>query len=189
VEDISMIARDPATRAARWRRLSLIVAAVVVALLGFATWYKLHYSMQPAHSFEVQGSAAGPRVLIATQGSPFKDAVVAGLVEHLKARAARAQVIDVTTLANVHEADWDVIVILHTWEMHTPPPAVEAFIDRVADRHKLVVLTTSGGGDFRMPGVDAISAASKMVDVPARVLEVSRRIDAVLDARPGGPAP
>jgi hypothetical protein len=184
-----MIARDPATRATRWRRISLIVAALVVALFGFATWYKLHYSMQPAHSFEVQGSAAGPRVLIATQGSPFKDAVLAGLVEHLKTRAARAQVIDVATLAKVHAADWDVIVILHTWEMHKPPPAVAAFIDRVPDRHKLVVLTTSGGGDFRMPGVDAISAASKRVDVPARVLELSRRIDAVLDARPPGRAP
>jgi len=184
-----MTARDPAIRATRWRKILLIVAAVAAAMLGFATWYKLHYSMEPAHPFEVQGSPSGPRVLIATQGSPFKDAVVAGLVEHLKARAARAQVIDATTLANVREAEWDVIVILHTWEMHKPPPAVEAFIGRVPDRHRLVVLTTSGGGDVRMPGVDAVSAASKMVDVPARVVEMGRRVDAVLDAQPRGPAP
>jgi hypothetical protein len=167
----------------------LIVAAVVVAMLGFATWYKLHYSMAAARPFEVQGSPSGPRVLIATQGSPFKDAVIAGLVEHLKGRAARTQVIDVSALAGVRETDWDVIVVTHTWEMAKPPTAVQAFIDRATERHKLVVLTTSGEGNFRLQGVDAISAASKMVDVPARVLEMRQRIDAILDSRSRGAAP
>jgi len=183
-----MVTPDPAAHPGRWRRALRVLVVVIVVLLGFAVWYRWHYAMRPARSFELPGSAAGPRVLIATQGSAFKDALVAGLVEHLKSRAAHTKVIDVTALAGVREADWDAIVILHTWEMHKPPAAVQSFVDTAPDRRKLVVLTTSGAGDFRMPGVDAISSASRMIDVPTRVQELDRLLDARLDARSGASA-
>lgn len=184
-----MTAPEPTARTARWRTILIVVAAVLVAMLGFVTWYRFHFSMKVAQPFEVQGAPSGPRVLIATQGSAFKDAIVSGIVEHLKRRSAQVSVVDVSALGGVRDADWDAIVVIHTWEMHQPPPAVRAFVDRAPDRRKLVVLTTSGRGDFSLEGVDAISAASKMVDVPARVLEMSRRIDAVLDAKFRSQAP
>lgn len=184
-----MTAPEPTARTTRWRTTLIAVTVVVLALVGFATWYKSHFSMGVARPFQVQGAPSGPRVLIATQGSAFKDEVVSGIVEHLKRRSAQVNVVDVSALDGVRDADWDAIVVIHTWEMNQPPADVRKFVDRTADRHKLVVLTTSGQGDFSLEGVDAISAASKMVDVPARVLEMSRRIDAVLDARFHSQAP
>jgi hypothetical protein len=183
-----MRVKESATRKARWRLWLLLGAGLLVAALIFAIWYRQHYAMAVAHSFEVAGSPSGPRVLIATQGSDFKDALTAGLVDHLQRRSAFLKVIDVTALGGIQEADWSAIVVIHTWEMRKPPVQVGAFVDRIRARDKLVVLTTSGAGNFKLEGVDAISAASQMTDVTTRVRELASRVDAILDAQPRGAA-
>jgi hypothetical protein len=53
----------------------------------------------------------------------------------------------------------------------------------VHDKTKLVVLTTSGAGGFKLAGVDAISSASRDEDVPAKVEATIDRLDAVLARR------
>jgi hypothetical protein len=165
---------------ARWRKSLLVSGGIVAAILGFLTWYRAHYSMEPARSYELPGAASAPKVLIATQGSEFKDAVVAGLVDHLKDRRASVKVIDVSALSRTNVDGWNAIVVIHTWELRKPPAAVKAFIERTGDRSKLIVLTTSGAGDFKTEGVDAVSAASRMTDFYARVEEISARVDATL---------
>jgi hypothetical protein len=135
--------------------------------------------MGTARSFEVNDPRARSRVLIATQGSEFKDAVVDGIVAHLRGRAVYVKVIDISELAGVDEDPWSAIVLIHTWEMRKPPPAVKAFVDRTRDTSKLIVLTTSGAGDFKMPGVDAISSASVVADAPLKIAEVVARVDAI----------
>jgi hypothetical protein len=119
-------------------------------------------------------------VLIATQASSYKNAVTAGLIARLEGRSASIQVIDVNGLGAVKPADWNAIVLIHTWEGGKPPAAVKAFVDRLPSRQKLVVLTTSGQGDFTMEGVDAVTSASKMVDVPANARDLGNRVDALL---------
>jgi hypothetical protein len=167
----------------RWRARLLWAGGVVALMLGFVTWYQLHYSMRPARAFEVAGAAAAPRVLIATQGSDFKDAVVAEVVRHLETRQAFVRVIDVSSLSGADINEWSALVVIHTWEMGKPPAVVREFVDRAKDQGKLIVLTTSGRGDFRIEGVDAISAASRIEDADARAAEVSTRVDAVLGMR------
>lgn len=164
----------------RTRRILLGLGAAVLVLLAFGTWYDLRYSMDEARSFEVGDTGADSRVLVATQGSGFKGAVVAGVVEHLRGRAAYVKVIDVSELSDVDASDWHAIVILHTWEMREPQADAKAFVDRAPDRRRIVVLGTSGEGSFRMEGVDAISTASTLADVPARVAEITARVDAIL---------
>ena len=63
-----------------WTKVVLAIAAVPVALLVFSTWYLVRYSMAPAKPFEVNRTDVREHVLIATQGSAFKDAVVQGVV-------------------------------------------------------------------------------------------------------------
>lgn len=167
---------------ARWRKVLIAGGVLTAVLLAFGTWYRVHYSMAPARSFEVAGAPSGARVLIATQGSSFKDSIVAGVVGHLKERQAQVRVIDITGLARERAEDWNVVVVIHTWEMRKPPAAAKAFVDGLADRRALVVLTTSGAGDFKMEGVDTISAASRMEDVPTRIAEIDAKVDAILDS-------
>jgi hypothetical protein len=163
-----------------WHKLLLAIAALLFASVAFATWYKLHYSMDEATASNVPGPPGAPKVLIATQGSEYKDAVTAGLLEHLKARSAAVQVIDVGDLAAVQPAQWKAIVLIHTWEMGTPPSGVQDFIDKLPSLDRLVVHTTSGQGDGKPNGVDAVTGASTMEDVPAKVKELATRVDLVL---------
>jgi hypothetical protein len=165
---------------ARLKKTLLVTAGILGVVFGFLTWYRAHYSMVPAHAFEVNSPASEPRVLIATQGSAFKDALVAGVVEHLKERSAYVKVIDLSGLPAVNDKDWSAVVVLHTWQMGKPPGEAKAFIDRARPSGKVVILSTSGAGDFKIEGVDAISAASKMSDVPARVAQITGRVDAIL---------
>jgi hypothetical protein len=168
----------------RWRIVLVTIAALLVGSIAFASWYHAHYSMATAAAVNVLGAPGAPRVLIATQGSAFKNSVTTGLVDHLRGKSATIKVIDISLLPDAREEDWNALVVIHTWEMGRPPAEVSAFIDRLRNRHLLVMVTTSGAGDIRMEGVDAISSASTIADVPAVVGELVRRVDVVLARAP-----
>jgi hypothetical protein len=165
-----------------WQKVLWGIAILVAVTLGFGGWYQFHYSMGTAREFEVNSPTIQPRVLLATQGSDFKDSIVRGVIAHLKQRPAYIRVIDVGALRTVSESDWDAILVIHTWEMRQPQTDVKEFIDRVKSAHKVVLMSTSGAGTFKMEGVDEISTASIMTDVPARVAEIDSRLDGILDA-------
>jgi hypothetical protein len=166
----------------RWRKILLAAATLIAASIAFAGWYRIHFSMDAARAFEVNDPHSMVRVLIATQGSAFKDAVVTGVIEHLESRAAYVKVVDVSALPGVDPAAWNAVVVIHTWEMRQPPQDVQAFVDRARNSGKLVVLTTSGAGTFKLEGVDAISSASVVDDAPARAAEIAKRLDGILRA-------
>ncbi len=165
------------------KKILLGVSMAVVALVACMSWYRVHYSMHPARAFEINSPAANSKVLIATQRSDFKDSIVSGVVAHLREHQAYVKVVDVSALPSVRETDWNAIVLIHTWQMEKPQPDAKKFIDRTKNLRKVIVLTTSGAGTRKMEGVDAISSASDMIDVPKRVAEVDKRIDAVLEYR------
>lgn len=100
----------------RWKTFSVGMVFVVAAILVFVAWYWDHYSMAPAREFEVnRRDAPQAKVLIATQGSAFKDSIVAGIVTHLQPQPIYVKVIDVGGLKEVRETDWAAIVVIHTW--------------------------------------------------------------------------
>jgi hypothetical protein len=107
------------------------------------------------------------KLLIATQGSDFKDKVTSAIVKHFKLDSIYIQVFDIAELQGVDPNDFDALVIIHTWENWKPPVAVKAFIDRTKmDKDKIVVLTTSGEGSYKMDDVDAIVGESILANAP-----------------------
>ena len=174
--------RMPVRSRSRWRKTLLVAAAIALAIVAFIAWYRIQYSMGVAQAFEVNDPNSPARVLIATQGSTFKDAVRSGVVDHLSKRPAYVKVIDVSALPSVNEDEWSAIVVMHTWEMREPQANAKAFVDGARNRHKIVVMSTSGDGSQKLEGVDAISAASSIADVPSRVAQITGKVDAILDA-------
>ena len=164
-----------------WKKIIIGIAVLLLAFLLFATWYKFHYSMDVAESFEVNAPDLEHRVLIATQGSKFKDAVVTGLVDHLRQRQIHIKVIDVSGLPQVNEDEWNAVVLIHTWEYGKPQVDAKAYIERARDLNKLVVLTTSGRGDFKMEEVHTITSASAMSDVPGIIARINTRLDSIFN--------
>ena len=158
----------------------MAVAIPILVLVAVMSYWTRH-SMAQAREFEANPPAAAlAKVLIATQGSAFKDSIVAGVVAHLQPLAVYVKVIDVAGLPRVQEAEWDAIVVIHTWELGKPQADAQKFISRAGDSRKVIVLSTSGEGIFKMEDADAISSASEMIDVPRRVAAIDARIDILL---------
>lgn len=155
-------------------------AVLVLLLMAALAAYKSRYSMSNVTAYEIGSPDAVQRVLIATQGSEFKYALVERLVQQLKERSIYIRVIDVTELPVVRESEWSAIVVVHTWENWRPQKDAASFVERAREKGRLVVVTTSGSGREKMPGVDVISAASELRDVDAAAAQAAARLDAVL---------
>ena len=162
------------------RKILIAIAITIVAILTFLTWYKLHYSMGVAEPFEVNSPDQQIKVLIATQGSDFKNAVVEGVVEYLKQKPAYIKVVDVSALSQIDEEQWGAIVVIHTWENLKPQEDAKAYLDRAKDLTKVVVLTTSGDGDYKIDGINAITSASEMTNVSMHVTSINDRLKQIL---------
>jgi hypothetical protein len=50
-----------------WRKVLFAIVALLAATVAVAGWYRVHFSMATARSFEVNDPRSTPRVLIATQ--------------------------------------------------------------------------------------------------------------------------
>jgi len=159
----------------------LVIGTLALLLFASLGWYRSRYAMVAATAFEAGEPTLRLRVLIATQGSEFKYALVERLVDYLKQRSVHIKVIDVSGLPRIQENEWSAIVVIHTWENWRPQPDAKAFLDRARDMKKIVFVTTSGSGREKMPGgIDVVSAASELRDVPTTLAQVTTRLDALL---------
>jgi len=166
-----------------WRLVEHIFAAIGatgVLLAALFYLYLQRHAMQPVPERELGTRGGGPAVLVAAQGSPYKDAVADTLIRHLREKPAYVRVEDVSQLPLVDERDWDAIVLLHSWQRWQPPPVVQEFVERLKDRRKLVVLTTSGSGESRMACVDAVTSASEVSRAHGDAEELLHRVDQIL---------
>ena len=141
--------------------MKIFAVAVIIVVLASLV-YELLFSMDKAREFEVNTPAQSQHLLIATQGSTFKDAVLTGLIAYFKTQDVYIKVIDVHHLDQIEPQDWQAICLIHTWENQKPPKVVQTFVDKAQDHRRLVTLTTSTFGGFKMEEVDGISGASKM---------------------------
>jgi hypothetical protein len=166
----------------RRSRVLVVIATAIVLLLvaGFAFSYLAQHGMKPSASYESGLPSLPHHVLIATQGSPYKDRLVDGLVTQQKARGTYVKVIDVAELSGVRANEWHAIVIVHTWEFGKPPKVVSDFLARLDQRDKVIDVATSGSGHEKLAGVDALSSASVVDDVSDLVRQIGAKIDALL---------
>jgi hypothetical protein len=167
-----------------WKIVEHIFAAVGGMAVLFTAMFFLYlqrHAMRPVPARELGARGPGPAVLVAAQGSPYKDAVADPLLRHLREKQAFVRVEDISQLPGVNERDWDAIVLLHSWERWQPPPVVQQFVERLNDRRKLVVLTTSGSGESRMACVDAVTSASELSHAGADAEQLVQRVDQLLN--------
>lgn len=166
------------------RKISLLILAFGVLFLIFGLWYKYEYSMDTANEFEVNSPEFSPKLLIATQGSAFKDEITNGVVNYYEKDSVYIKVIDVSALVGINPTDFNAILLIHTWENWQPPENVESFINRTsAIQDKIIVLTTSGEGSYKMEGVDAITGESKLKDASSYIDQITKRLEFLLNLK------
>jgi glycine cleavage system pyridoxal-binding protein P len=156
---------------------------LLLGLMGvfFLSWYAAKHSMDEARTFQVNEQHTQHRLLIATQGSTFKDSVVSVVVDQLRTQPIYISVIDVSQLPKVNENDWSAIVILHTWQIFGPQEDAKEFIERIVNKDKLIVVSTSGSAEERMEGVDGMTSASLMLEIPSLADKIVQRVTDSLD--------
>ena len=123
-------------------------------------------------------------ILIATEQSEFKDAVVAHVTQTLKQGGRAVKVVDLKELAQEAADRYDGIVILNTiWAWHLRGK-VSHFLKPLTDeqRRKVVLVSTADGEDWKTKekGVHAVTSASKMTKVDEVAGFVVRELKSVL---------
>lgn len=163
-----------------FKRILIAIALVVVLLVVLFGIYLLAHRQGVIKTSEIVNPEARRTVLIASQGSKFKNALVDSIVGRLKSRPLAVKVVDVTTLHQEDEADYPAIVIIHTTEKWELQPDVKKFLDRARNHKKILLVTTSGQGDWKTGDydVDIVTSASRGSEL--RVLP--GRISAWLDS-------
>jgi len=122
--------------------------------------------METANEFQVNSPNYIRKLVIATQGSEFKNLVTNEIIDHFKEDSIFIQVIDVSSLPKIQLKDYNAVVLMHTWENWKPPVEVKEFINRTtSEKSKIVILTTSGQGNYKMDGVDAITGESNLEEI------------------------
>jgi hypothetical protein len=137
--------------------------------------------MEEAMPMEINDKGLPQHVLIATQGSKFKNAVVQETIGQLKSLQVYIKVVDVGQLINVNESEWSAIVILHTWEYGKPQRNALDFVVNSSSKSKIVVLCTSGSGMEKMEGIDGITSASWPEEITNNRDQIVNRVKAILN--------
>lgn len=164
------------------RKIIILISSIIVLFFLFLVWFDWRYSMDVIEPYEVNSMEEPHHLLIATQGSEFKNEITKRIVENLKEKPLHISVIDVTTINTIEITEWDVIVILHTWEIWEPQPDAESFLKAHYNSDKMIVMATSGDGGNMIEGVDGISGASLMEEVDERTDQLLGRINQLLNA-------
>ncbi len=168
----------------RSKKVLLIILSLAVLFFLWATWYTYEYSMEVAEAYQVNSPDLDQRLLIATQGSVFKDTITNGIVNHFKSDSIFIKIIDVSSLTEVNPEEYNAIVIMHTWENWKPPFVVRQFIERtIDDKDKMMVLTTSGEGTYQITEVDVLTGESNLEEAPDFINKMITRLELILNSR------
>lgn len=131
---------------------------------------------------EIGDKSRTNRILIATQQSEFKEAVVSKVVDALKNHAGYIKVIGLGKLAEESSEDYDAIAIINACMVWQLDPQASDFLDSVQEKEKVVLLTTAGGEGCRpeKAQVDAITSASKMSKVDRIAETLVNKVRAIM---------
>ncbi|ECJ9745155.1 hypothetical protein FQR52_01085 [Listeria monocytogenes] len=144
-------------------KISLIVVGIAVVIFaGVMLSYRFIKSMDVTENAEINKSATGDHVLLATQGSKFKDSVMNQVKKDMEGKNVHVSIIDTTKLDKVKADGYDKVVLFTTVQSDDIPENVTTFMNDNKDKSIHIAVTAdSGRWDNQPKGVDAISEASK----------------------------
>ena len=165
-------------------KIALIVLGSFVILCVIAFGVYLFVNRQGiAESFEVGSADMSKKILIASQGSKYKDLMVDTLISRLKAGDVYISVIDISRLNEINQEDWNAEIIIHTTEAYKLPDPVKEYLDRVESPDEVMLLITSGGGEWKPEDckVDILTSASRVADITGLANRIEEKINSLLE--------
>ena len=164
----------------KWIKILIAIIATPIVLFGiFLGTYVIVNQQGVIEPFHVGNPKAENKILIASQGSEFKNNLLEKILDQLKSDQNYFSIIDCTTLEGENCEDWDAIIIIHTLQIHEMPKEAETFLSKVSNLSKIMLVSTSGAGDDIVEGfdVDAISSASRMAAIPIIIKWINNKLE------------
>ncbi len=167
------------------KRALKLVGLLTFLILVFAIWYKCEYSMDVVSERTINSPELSEKLLIATQGSDFKDRITQGIVDHFKSDSIFIRLIDISILPEISLAEYDAAMLMHTWENWEAPESAAKFLGSLNEKQKqkVVVLITSGSGDQKIDEVDAITGESNLKEVNQYTNQVVAKLSRLMEAK------
>jgi len=136
-------------------------------------------------AYEVGEGAAGTKILVASSDSDFKIEIAGKIGEALQDKPVYVKFIGMNQLAGEDASKYSAIIVMArcvTWGL---APHTEAFLEKNAELTSMVVLFTSGDGDWKpeIEGVkfDAVTSASVLATAGSVADEILEKVYAILD--------
>ncbi|MCB2222525.1 MAG: hypothetical protein KQI35_19230 [Bacteroidetes bacterium] len=164
----------------KWIKIVLWIVATPIALIGILLLTYIIMNIQGViEPFEAGSPQANYKILIASQGSEFKESLVGKIIDQFETPETYFSVIDCTALQDIRIEDWSAIIIIHTMQIHKMPAKAKKFLDEADDFSNIMLVCTSGGGDEIVTDydVDAISSASRLNKLPVIIDWIGNRLD------------
>lgn len=155
-----------------------LILVLLIIILTFSSIYIYKYYPRKIDSFEVNEQNLPNKILIASQGSDFKNALLTNLVESIKNDSTYIKVIHTSDLDRAELEYWRSIIIINTCVADKLQKSVTNFINKVPNEYPLHMVITAGDGRW-MPAdlhVDAISTASKLNKIDEIVIHIKKQI-------------
>ncbi|MFC2152938.1 hypothetical protein ACFLSE_10475 [Bacteroidota bacterium] len=152
----------------KWLKIILWIVGIPAALISILLISYIVANKQGViEPFQVGDPNAKHKILIASQGSEFKQKLVERFVLELDSDSIYLSILDCTQLNESYLKDWDIYIIIHTMQIHKMPEEADAFLSKMSDLSKVALVSTSGAGDehYTKLDIDGISSASRMVAI------------------------
>ncbi|WP_160114552.1 hypothetical protein [Aquimarina sp. AU474] len=161
-----------------------ITFIIVLLFVGFWIWYEYTYSMDTVIPFELNNPRLNTKVLIASQGSKFKDSLVKEILRTYEKDTIYFKVVDVYTLFTINLDKWDAMIFINSWEYGSPPRNIKNFIKNYPDQlEKIIVLSTVGSSHITLKDIDVISGESIIEKVPDYTKIVVNQLNQIINKK------
>lgn len=160
----------------------ITIGCIIGAFIIIFGIYLLLNIQGKVESSELGSPDAQHRILIASQGSNFKKALVESLTSHLGDEPIYIKIVDVSALADVDQQQWDAVVIICTFEKWKVQSDVGAYLERTKELDKIILIVTSGSGEGKPKeyDIDALTSASRKSEYLSLIPNVLNRLNAIL---------
>lgn len=158
------------------KNILIIIILGILLVLSYFQWF-----YDPCGNGNTKGSWPEYSIVIANEGSYFKDSITRILVHHYETEGVQVKVIPLYSLPKVKPKDFSAVVVIHSWYTWNPPPEVAHFIkNQSACLDKIVVLTISSNGTYKMNEVDAITGASRIKEATIYANKIIAKLNPLL---------
>jgi len=166
-----------------FKKILIGIGVLIILLVIISGIYLLIHGQDVAEPFEVGSADSDMKILIATQGSDYKNLMVDTLISRLKGDDVYISVIDISGLNEVSQKDWDAEVIIHTTEGYRLPEVVKEYLGRIENPDEVMLLITSGDGGWKPEEckVDVLTSASKVADISEKANSIEEKINSLFE--------